>query len=112
MPRDREDRSKEGHGSDHPPDSDARLRDMALLAASAARDTAGPLTYLLSNLQYLDEQLGRHEDELPPGRMGELRHCLREAILGAKQVQDIVRSMQTPRAPTPSEGLVDLHRLL
>lgn len=84
---------------------------MALLAASAARDVSGPLTYLLSNLEYLDSQLALHERELPPGRMGELRHCLREAMAGATQVRDIVHAIHFPEAPA-HESQVDLHRLL
>jgi signal transduction histidine kinase len=91
--------------------SGARLHEMALLAASAARDASGPLTYLLSNLEYLDNQLALHERDLPPGRMGELRHCLREATAGAMQVREIVHPIHSPEAP-PREGQVDLHRLL
>jgi signal transduction histidine kinase len=93
------------------PDFGARLQEMALLAASAARDASGPLTYLLSNLEYLDAQLALHERDLPPGRMGELRHCLREAMAGALQVRDIVHAIHSPGPPV-HEGQVDLHRLL
>jgi two-component system, NtrC family, sensor kinase len=93
------------------PDSGARLQQMALLAASGAREASGPLTYLLSNLEYLDGQLALHERDLPPGRIGELRHCLREAAAGARQVRDIVLSMHSPAAAAP-DGQVDLHRLL
>jgi signal transduction histidine kinase len=85
---------------------------MALLAASAAHDAAGPLTYVLSNLEYLDAQLAQHERELPPGRISELRHCLREAAAGARQVRDIVRGIHPSRAATPPDGNVDLQRLL
>jgi signal transduction histidine kinase len=86
---------------------------MALLAASAAHDAVGPLTYVLSNLEYLDSQLAMHERELPAGRMAELRQCLREATTTAMHVRDIVRAIQAPRAATASEeSNVDLHRLL
>ncbi|HVW23908.1 MAG TPA: ATP-binding protein [Polyangiaceae bacterium] len=85
---------------------------MALLAATAAHDAAGPLTYVLSNLQYLDAQLAMHEGELPDGRVAELRQCLREATATAMHVRDIVRTIQAPRAPESAKGHVDLHRLL
>jgi signal transduction histidine kinase len=85
---------------------------MALLAASAAHDAAGPLTYVLSNLEYLDSQLAMHECELPAGRMAELRQCLREATTTAMHVRDLVRAIKTPQASPSSEGSVDLHRLL
>jgi two-component system NtrC family sensor kinase len=92
--------------------AEARLREMALLAATAAHDAAGPLTYVLSNLEYLDAQLALHENELPPGRIAELRQCLREATLGAMHVREIVRAIHAPRATPRHEGNVDLHRLL
>jgi two-component system NtrC family sensor kinase len=63
---------------------------VATLAAGALRDLRGPLTYLLANLEYLDAQLASHEEDLPPGRTGELRQCLREAVLGATRVKDLV----------------------
>lgn len=89
-----------------------RLRQMALLAATAAHDAAGPLSYVLSNLEYLDAQLAQHKDELPPGRVAELRQCLREATLGAMHVQEIVRAIREPRDNSMLEAHVDLHRLL
>jgi two-component system NtrC family sensor kinase len=92
--------------------ADARLHQMALLAATVAHDAAGPLTYVLSNLEYLDSQLAMHERELPTGRVAELRQCLREATTTAMHVRDIVRAIQAPGAAAESDGHVDLHRLL
>jgi two-component system NtrC family sensor kinase len=88
-----------------------RLSSMALLVAGAAHDIASPLTYLLANLEYLDGQLAGHREELPPGRADELRQCLREAVLGAKRVRDIVRDLPAG-APRQAEEPVDLHRIL
>jgi two-component system NtrC family sensor kinase len=103
---------QEGVSGDYAGGAGERLRQMALLAASAAHDAAGPLTYVLSNLEYLDSQLALHECELPAGRMAELRQCLREATSTAMHVRDIVRAIQTPHATTSSESNIDLHRLL
>jgi signal transduction histidine kinase len=88
-----------------------RLSSMALLVAGAAHDLAGPLTYLLANLEYLDCQLAQHRGDLPSGRADELRQCLGEAVLGAKRVRDIVRDLPagSPRQP---DQHVDLRRLL
>lgn len=108
----REDGAHQGVSGDWSGGAEERLRQMALLAASAAHDASGPLTYVLSNLEYLDSQLAQHERELPAGRMAELRQCLREATTSAMHVRDIVRAIQTPHETTSSDINVDLHRLL
>lgn len=105
----REDHGRENGSGHWSSSAEARLRRMALLAATVAHDAAGPLTYVLSNLEYLDGQLAMHEGELPDGRIAELRQCLREATATAMHVRDIVRAIQAPEA---SKGHVDLHRLL
>jgi two-component system, NtrC family, sensor kinase len=92
-------------------DASERLASMAVLAAGAAHDMVGPLTYVLSNLEYLDVQLATHERDLAPGRSGELRQCLREAILGATRVRDIVRELPCGAAAT-TETDIDLQHLL
>jgi signal transduction histidine kinase len=74
-----------------PPEANRRMNMVATLTAGVLRDLRGPLTYLLANLEYLDAQLATHEDDLPPGRTNELRQCLREAVLGATRVKDLVR---------------------
>ena len=82
----------------------SRVSAMALLAAGALRDVAGPLRYVLANLEYPDHQLSSHERDLPHGRTEELRQCLREAMLGAKRVRDIASDV--PRAShRPSGGI-------
>ncbi len=90
----------------------AELVEMALLAASAAHDAKGPLTYLLSNLEHLDRQLSTHERDLGRERADELRQCLREATLGARQVRDIVSDIPLPGVERLPDALVDLHRVL
>ncbi|HEX4341660.1 MAG TPA: ATP-binding protein [Polyangiaceae bacterium] len=113
MRRDLRDDAAREETSDHwSKEADCRLREMALLAATAAHDAAGPLTYVLSNLEYLDAQLALHESELSAGRVSELRQCLREATLSAMHVRDIVRAIHAPRTTPLRESQVDLHRLL
>jgi two-component system NtrC family sensor kinase len=82
----------------------------SVLVEAAFHDVGGPLTYLLANLDYLDGQLASHEVDLPPGRANELRQCLREAMLGAARIRDIVRDA-AGRA-RPSDGRCDLRRVL
>jgi signal transduction histidine kinase len=74
------------------PSSDASRRTamVATLTAGTLRDLRGPITYLLANLEYLDGQLAVHEDDLPTGRTNELRQCLREALMGATRVKEMV----------------------
>lgn len=89
-----------------------RLASIAVLAAGAAHDIIGPLTYILANLEYLDTQLATHERDLPPGLADELRDCVSEATLGAKRVREIVRDLPRDDVSAAPETHVDLHSLL
>src|SRR5690242_2189022 len=75
------------------PESARHLVGMTLLAAGAARDLRGPTNYLLANLEFLDAELARHESDLPPGRVQDLRDCLREAIAGAQHIRAVIREI-------------------
>jgi two-component system NtrC family sensor kinase len=92
------------------PESARQLVGMTLLAAGAARDLKGPLNYLLANLEFLDAELLRHESDLAPGRVQDLRDCLREAIAGAQHIRAVVREI--PEGVARAPGQVDLHELL
>jgi two-component system NtrC family sensor kinase len=74
-------------------------------------DVGGPLTYLLANLEYLDAQLAGHDADLPPGRVQDLRQCLREATLGAARVRDILLEA-TGRSHSAKESRSDLRHVL
>ncbi|HVU03875.1 MAG TPA: HAMP domain-containing sensor histidine kinase [Polyangiaceae bacterium] len=93
----------------HPPES-GPLVGVGALAEATFHDLGGPLTYLLANLEYLDCQLARHEADLAPGRVAELRQCLQEATSGAARIRDIVRdAVASGRA---DRGHSDLRRVL
>jgi signal transduction histidine kinase len=100
--------ASEHSGEDVP----TRLAAIAVLAAGAAHDIVGPLTYIVANLEYLDAQLATHDRELPPGRANELRQCVSEAMLGATRVREIVRELPCGNATTTPETHVDLQQLL
>jgi signal transduction histidine kinase len=97
---------------DEPERSTRRIAEGAVLAASAADDMSGPLSYVLSNLEYVDRQLGSLERDLPPGRVEGLRHCLREATAGANRVRDILDYLRQPRGHRGPESDIDIHRVL
>ncbi len=83
-----------------------------MLAAGALGDLAAPVSYLLANLEFLDAELCRHEDDLPTGRSEELRHCLREALLGAERIRDILDDLPASGGRKRRDPRVDLHRVL
>ena len=89
-----------------------RLARGALLAATAIQDLSGPLTYVLSNLEYIEGLVSSLEHDLPPGRIDSLRQCLREVMTGANRVRDIVADLR-PQAPTSrTTSELDVHQVL
>jgi hypothetical protein len=91
---------------------EARLLEIALLSAGAARDLDGPIGYLLANLAFLESQLSSETGGLPPDRMAELRRCAREALDGAGRLRNIVRDLQMGPPAAEDDVDVELHPLL
>lgn len=89
-----------------------RLTAMAVLAAGGIRDLVAPAQYLVSNLEFLDREIMRHDDELPPGRVSELRQCLQEAVASATRIRDVVRDMAALGRRDDGASEVDLQRVL
>lgn len=94
------------------PETIKRVSSMAMLAASAAQDLGAPVTYLLATLEYLDSEIGKHDADLPRGRVNELRQCLREALLVTARIRDVVRDIPRRDPPGETDTHVDLHRVL
>jgi PAS domain S-box-containing protein len=101
-----------------------RLASVGTMAAGVANEVNEPLALILSNLQYVAEQLGSHRSELHKlfsdeayaslfKRLEEMQKAVSEAEVGAQRVTKIVselRSFATP--PTHHERPVDLRRVL
>ena len=101
-----------------------RLASVGTMAAGVANEVNEPLALILSNLQYVAEQLNSHRGELHKlfsdeayaslfKRLEEMQKAVGEAEVGAHRVTKIVSELRTfARPPTNHERPVDLRRVL
>ncbi|MFL5346218.1 MAG: ATP-binding protein [Hyalangium sp.] len=93
-----------------------RLASLGTLTAGMAHEINNPLAYMLSNLNYLNDELHTLVEEgtfLQGERGKELLEALEETLEGSCRVRDIVRDLKLfARKPTEPPGLVDLPALL
>ncbi|BDG09229.1 ATP-binding protein [Anaeromyxobacter paludicola] len=87
-----------------------RLASVGTLAAGVAHEVNNPLTYVMANLDFVDDALARAEaGEGPAVPASELRVVIGEAAAGAERVKQIVKGLRHfVRAPrSPERHLVD-----
>jgi PAS domain S-box-containing protein len=101
-----------------------RLASVGTMAAGVANEVNEPLALILSNLQYISEQLNNHRSELHKlfsdeayaslfKRLEETQKAVSEAEVGAHRVTKIVSELRAfARPPTNHERPVDLRRVL
>jgi signal transduction histidine kinase len=93
-----------------------RLASLGTLTAGMAHEINNPLAYMLSNLNFLKEELNtviEAGEHLEGERAKELLDALSETLSGSRRVRDIVRDLRLfARNPPEQQGLVDLSALL
>lgn len=80
-----------------------RLMAVGTLASGIAHEINNPLTYILANATFLEEEFRRLATELPPENLKELLTVAREIREGAEQVRRIVHDLRSFAGYGPSE---------
>jgi signal transduction histidine kinase len=93
-----------------------RMASLGTLTAGVAHEINNPLAYMLSNLNYVSEELHslvQSGERLTGPRAQDILEALGETLSGSTRVRDIVRDLRLfSRAPREHQGPMDLHTLL
>jgi CheY-like chemotaxis protein len=90
-----------------------RLATAGQLAAGVGHEINNPLAYVLANLTYALEELGRLKTPAPEVDFPEMQRALVQAQLGAERIRDIVRDLRIfSRSDPEAMGPVDVQAAL
>ncbi len=93
-----------------------RMASLGTLAAGVAHEINNPLSYMLSNLRFVDDELSAMAgagEGLVGERGQEVREALKEALSGSQRVVDIVKDLKTfSRNSDERRGPVDIQAVL
>jgi signal transduction histidine kinase len=87
-----------------------RMASLGTLAGGVAHEINNPLSYILSNLRCLSEELSLLDG--PSAGLAEARKLTAETLEGAERVRRIVQDLHTFARPREGRGPTDLHRVL
>jgi PAS domain S-box-containing protein len=93
-----------------------RMASLGTLAASVAHEINNPLSFMLSNLRFIDEELRAMTEtgeSLASPRGQEVREALQETLTGSNRVSEIVHDLKTfSRGDEKRSGPVNVHAVL
>jgi signal transduction histidine kinase len=93
-----------------------RLASLGMLTAGVAHEINNPLAYMLSNLNYVNEELSALAQKGEPftgEHAREILEALSETLSGSARVRDIVKDLRLLSRASPDQpGQLDLHSLL
>ncbi|HYO66026.1 MAG TPA: ATP-binding protein [Archangium sp.] len=93
-----------------------RMASLGTLAAGVAHEINNPLSYMLMNLRFVDDELSAMAgsgEGLAGERGQEVREALKEALSGSQRVADIVKDLKTfSRGSGERRGPVDIQAVL
>ncbi|WP_052420627.1 PAS domain S-box protein [Hyalangium minutum] len=90
-----------------------RLATAGQLAAGVGHEINNPLAYVLANVTYALEELGRLDKPIPGVDLEEVRKALLQAQMGAIRIRDIVRDLRIfARGDPEAIGPVDVQAAL
>lgn len=90
-----------------------RMVSVGTLAAGIAHEINNPLAYVLSNLDFIKEELASIEDIVPAEKMASMRNIVDQTDDGAQRVRVIVRDLKSfSRGDDEGETTEDIHRML
>jgi two-component system, cell cycle sensor histidine kinase and response regulator CckA len=89
----------------------ARLAGLGTLSAGIAHEINNPLTYVITNLMFITEGIGKAAGA-DQALLADLQQCLADAQLGASRIRTIVSDMKLFAHPQASTSTFDLREAL